>query len=198
MFIEALSQEGDLAPTKEQLPPEAEQRVSQLAGLGFKRVAKLKHPSGGLYRVLLNDTGDTLAEVTWSESNQRMVVELTSELGSRQGILCTSTSGQSLNPWFGELRQVFPDAEPPDLLTRHQAGLQYLAAQGLEPQRMERDSLPALRFWVFEMQAEALRALPKRDLSAQLRRLEQGLHENVGAIEENPTSPSKIAFLTGG
>jgi hypothetical protein len=175
--------------------PELEALATPLVARGFTRLfvgQRDRHE-----RILLLRNDGVIAEVAsgpaTTPTHPHIVVELTSTLVGRRGLLCSGTSGIRLAWWAGELRQVFPGNEPAALVEHHDAALLFLRGRSILADPVDPSDVLELEGWGHKMLASASAAAPTNELSEHARAFATRAHLDVGLLSADPNVDRRIA-----
>jgi hypothetical protein len=166
------------------IPPLLEPGRDAFAGLGFEDVATVRLGNGSLFVHLIRPEDGIVAEVVSHPppSDPTPILEISSILAGRSGVLATSTSGLGARLWAGELRQVFPGAPVAHLLESHLAGLEFLRSRGIEPDLLRAHEVLEAKEEMLARGRSAAANAPSKLLRSELVRGSRGRHTAVGLL----------------
>lgn len=169
--------------------------------LGFRLLDMGRPPSQALMSLLWREEGSVIAEVVWFPNPRgscpSFVLELTSVLQDRRGVLCTSTSGIGFDCWQQQLAQVFPGASAEHLVVRHEEALAFLEAHGLRTEPIQSDQILSLRSWGMSSSLRAAASTPAFKLYQAALAVARCEHRNLGPIRENREALTRLARMSG-
>jgi hypothetical protein len=174
------TREGEPVP----IPPLLEPSRNGFAGLGFEDVETVRLGNGSIIVHLIRPEDGIVAEVVSHPppSDPTPILEISSSLAGRSGVLATSTSGLGPRLWAGELRQVFPGATVAHLLESHLAGLEFLRGRGIEPDLLRAEDVLKAKEEMLAHGRSAAANAPSKLLRSELVRGSQGRHAAVGPL----------------
>jgi hypothetical protein len=186
-------------PLREELPAELAGQVARFAALGFEGIGVERRSDASVCCILFRSRDGIAAEVVTPPTRRPKTSSLTLELTSvlvNGALFCSGTNGLGFALWEGELRQVFPDAGPEDLLISHENGIRFLLDRGFAPLALVSREVLDIRSRYLEVIREAEAAASDEDLMNEVRRTQGGELANVGPIEENGVALERLASFS--
>jgi hypothetical protein len=177
-------------------PREVATLAADLELVGFRRVSQ-RLRGEDIVLLLFRSTDSIAGEVIEHARSRhaRVIVELTSVLPGRRGILSTTNLPSDPRLWKGVLLQAFPGAQPRDLVRSHERALAVLAERGLLQDPIEEGSLHETLDWAASMQWKAAVQTPYREITRLLtkRGIVEWLH--LGPLETDPRLEQRLEEL---
>ena len=181
-------------PEEVPLPPVLESGRDAFVELGFEEVTTTRSQDGSTFVHLLRASDGIVAEVVSfpPPHDQTPILEITSTLSDRTGVLATASYGLGPRLWSGELRQVFPGATAAHLLESHLSGLEFLRGRGIEPDLLRADEVLEVREEMLARARSAAARATSKQLKAELVRGAQGRHAAVGLLATHADADERI------
>lgn len=175
--------------------PELESRAMVLEQLGFERMFAARGPR--MVRiVLLRHEDRTIAEVAtvlMPALNPIPVIELTSILIGRRGLLSTSTSRLKPGSWAGELCQVFPGSDPGPLVRHHEDALGFLSGRGITADRLTPEQVLDADRWARAAVAAGSARASNQELAARSHARRTVPWDFVGPLGADPAAEPRLS-----
>lgn len=178
-------------------PPEIEARALELQRRGFQRV-KFGTNGDGLELVMFRPSDSVVAEVVafpngaaWREE----ILEFTSVLFGRRGVLSTTNLPTHPRLWRGELLQVFPGAVPDQLLDSHEIALALLAERGISNETFPVEDVEEQMRWGAAMNSLAVADTPPRELVRMSSHPGILKWMHIGPLQSDPRLEDRLAKL---
>lgn len=179
-------------------PPEFEPHALAFERLGFKRV-RYGGRGEGTQLVMFRPSDCVTAEVAsypkvkavWSFE----LLDLTSVLIGRRGLLTTTNAPTHQRLWRGELLQVFPGASATQLVESHDAALALLARRGVVPEKFDESAIEEYVRWGLQMLSMAQAETRSREIVRRNAPTELMKSLQIGPLQDDQRLDDLVAAL---
>lgn len=181
-------------------PPEFEPHAVAFERLGYQRV-KYGTRGDGTQLVMFRSSDSIVAEITSIPKVKAIwafeLLDLTSVLSGRRGLLTTTNVPTHQRLWHGELLQVFPGMGAVQLAESHEAALALLADRGVTTETFDESAIEEFVRWGLQMLSMAQAGARSRDLLWRKAPTEVMKSLHVGALQDDPRLDELVAALPG-